>query len=92
MHDHHDHHDEHHHAEHSHQHGEQSLETAKFRKIVEHWISHNEDHAGSYRQWATRAKDAGHEVSAALLEQIASEVIEQNKKFVKIIELIDSSK
>ncbi|MGC9196556.1 MAG: hypothetical protein ACP5IL_14055 [Syntrophobacteraceae bacterium] len=87
MHDHHD-----HSHDHSHQHGEEPLETARFRKMVQHWISHNEDHAGSYRQWASRARDAGHEASAAILEQIASEAVKQNEKFVQIIELLDSSK
>ncbi len=72
--------------------GVQDLETGRLRKMVEHWISHNEDHAGSYRLWAGRAREAGHEAAGAILEEIASEVVKQNEKFAAIVRLIDSSK
>ncbi|MDR3570351.1 MAG: hypothetical protein P4L43_20195 [Syntrophobacteraceae bacterium] len=95
---------EHHNQDHSHHHQEhrhepesaafadQTLERARLRKMVEHWISHNEDHAKSYRLWADRARQAGCLEPGELLEQISSEVIEQNDKFTKIIQLIDSRK
>lgn len=99
MHDSHEKHHGHHghHEGHSHEHetaanADEPMETARLRKMVEHWISHNEDHAGSYRLWATRARDAGHRLPGELLEEIASEVVKQNEKLVTIIEIIDSSK
>jgi hypothetical protein len=67
------------------------LETTRLRKMVEHWISHNEDHAGSYRQWANRARAAGYGAAGDILEQVASEVVKQNEKFAEIIKIVDSS-
>ncbi len=60
--------------------------------MVEHWVGHNEDHAGSYRLWAGRAREAGLDKSGEILEQIASETVEQNKKFLEILRLLDSQK
>ena len=96
MHDSHEHHHGHH-EEHSHEHEaaqntDEPMETTRLRNMVEHWISHNEDHAGSYRLWASRAREAGYREAGGILEEIASEVIEQNKKFIEIIQIIDSSK
>jgi len=89
-------HDEHGHGEaHTHEHGPDKGEeavsgTAKLRRMVEHWISHNEEHARSYRLWASRAREAGCEKPGEILEQIASEIVEQNERFMKIIHIIDS--
>lgn len=63
----------------------------KLRKMVQHWISHNEEHARSYRLWASRAREAGCEEPGAILEEIASEIVEQNERFKKIVNIIDSS-
>ncbi|MDR3557712.1 MAG: hypothetical protein P4L55_23390 [Syntrophobacteraceae bacterium] len=94
----HDTHEKHHghHEEHSHEHAaaktsDEPPETSRLRKMVEHWISHNEDHAGSYRQWANRARQAGYGAAGDILEQVASEVVKQNEKFAEIIKIIDSS-
>ena len=81
---------------HAHEHGpnkgeEAASGTVKLRKMVEHWISHNEEHARSYRLWASRAREAGHEQPGEILEEIASEIVEQNKRFKKIIRIIDSN-
>jgi rubrerythrin len=59
--------------------------------MVEHWISHNEEHARSYRLWASRAREAGCEEPGEILEEIASEIQEQNERFMKIVHIIDSS-
>lgn len=61
----------------------------KLRKLAEHWIGHNEEHAASYRLWAQRAREAGKEAPGEILEEIASEMAEQNKKLQRIIELLD---
>lgn len=99
MHDTHKKHLGHHHQhqeEHSHEHEaakstDEHLETRRLRKMVEHWIGHNEDHASSYRLWAGRARDMGFREPGEILDQIASEFIEQNKKLAKITQIIDSS-
>jgi hypothetical protein len=66
-------------------------EIVKLRKMVEHWISHNEEHARSYRLWAGRAREAGCEEPGEILEEIASQIIEQNERFMKIAQIIDSA-
>jgi hypothetical protein len=42
----------------------------KARKLVDHWIQHNQDHAGSYMQWAQEFKKNDLEVAATLLESV----------------------
>ena len=93
----HDTHDEHGHSEaHAHGHGPDKGEeavsgTVKLRRMVEHWISHNEEHARSYRLWASRAREAGHDEPGEILEEIASEIVAQNERFKKIIHIIDTA-
>lgn len=31
----------------------------RLRLLLPHWIEHNEEHAGEFRKWAERARDAG---------------------------------
>ena len=85
-----------HHEEHPHDHepakkADELPEKDKLRKMVEHWISHNEDHARSYRLWASRARDAGYLEPGGILEEVASEIIQQNGKLIRIAQIIDSS-
>jgi hypothetical protein len=90
------HHEHGHGKEHTHEHqpeegGEAVTGIVKLRKMVEHWISHNEEHARSYRLWASRAREAGCEEPGEILEEIASEIMEQNERFMKIVRIIDTS-
>lgn len=94
----HHHHEHGHHHDHSHEHGGhdaaslgQPTEKDKLLKMVEHWISHNEEHARSYRDWADRARRLGREEAAAILEQIAGETQLQSRNFEKIREILESS-
>jgi rubrerythrin len=85
------HHEHEHGNEHTHEKDEAVSEIVRLRKMVEHWISHNEEHARSYRLWASRAREAGCEEPGEILEEIASEIQEQNERFMKIVHIIDSS-
>jgi hypothetical protein len=71
--------------------GDPATEILRLRKMVEHWIHHNEEHASSYRLWASRAEEAGCNEAAVILEEIASEIGQQNERFLKIVRIIDSS-
>ncbi|MGC9964553.1 MAG: hypothetical protein ABSE08_04025 [Syntrophobacteraceae bacterium] len=62
----------------------------KLKKMTEYWISHNEEHARSYRLWAGRAREVGYGEPGDILEQIASEVVEINERLRKVIQIIDS--
>lgn len=37
----------------------------KLRVLLSHWIDHNEEHAGEFRQWAEKAGAAAPDVLAA---------------------------
>ena len=41
--------------------------------------------------WASRAREAGRREPGEILEEIASRIVEQNERFMKIIEIIDSA-
>jgi rubrerythrin len=66
-------------------------EMKKLKKMAEHWIGHNVEHARSYRLWANRAKEAGRTEPGEILEGIAEETMEQNKRIERIILLLDES-
>ncbi|MEM5789710.1 MAG: hypothetical protein AAGU11_20540 [Syntrophobacteraceae bacterium] len=66
-------------------------ELEKLKKMAEHWMRHNEEHAGNYLAWADRARRAGREEPAVILEEIAKEAVEQNTKLQKILELLAAS-
>ncbi|MBS3809512.1 MAG: hypothetical protein KGY38_05095 [Desulfobacterales bacterium] len=81
MNDHHHHHgdDKHHHYHHDHDdsgsgsgQGEMPM-SEKLKKMVEHWLKHNADHAATYRQWAERARQAGMPDVAEILEGVAKD-------------------
>ncbi|MFZ2445202.1 MAG: hypothetical protein WAW37_02500 [Syntrophobacteraceae bacterium] len=83
---------DHHHGHGRHEHGgEQVTGLEKLRKMTEHWIGHNEDHAASYRLWANRAREAGQEESGAILDEVASDAAEQNTKLRRVLHLLDSA-
>lgn len=80
-HHHHDHGDEHHHNHHHNHHhheGGHGSDTEmpvaeKLKKMVSHWLRHNADHAATYRQWAERARRAGMNDVAEILESVAED-------------------
>ncbi len=53
----------------------------KLRKLLDHWIQHNDDHAANYRDWAARARAEGLDETAALLEQAAELTQATSEKF-----------
>lgn len=52
-------------------------------KILDHWIKHNRDHAATYRDWAERARKAGLDEAAGLLEEAAELNLQMNETFEK---------
>lgn len=53
----------------------------KLDKLLDHWIKHNIDHAGNYREWKTRTSDAGMTSVAEQLEKAAVMTEEMNRLF-----------
>jgi hypothetical protein len=81
----------HHHADDS-SHGTHETPTAldKLTKMVEHWVSHNRDHARSFAEWAKRATELGQSEVAALLNQAAEQSLTQNQGLDRALELLRS--
>lgn len=68
---------------HSHAHeiqSEMSFEE-KMVRLLEHWIQHNDDHAGTYRSWAEKAREQHMEDVAAVMIKAAGMTLDINKKF-----------
>ena len=53
----------------------------KLRKILDHWIKHNEDHAQNYQKWAEDAKSKGFNEAGELLIEAADMSLKINQKF-----------
>ncbi len=84
---HHDH-DHHHHHGHTHEdQGEMPFEE-KMKKMITHWIRHNADHVGNYKDWAERAKAQHMDAVADLLEGAARESEKLNEIFERALSLI----
>ena len=71
--------DHHHHHDHD-SHGEIPFDE-KLKKIISHWVKHNEDHATNYRNWAEKAKANGQEKASEFLEEAAEMSQAVNEKF-----------
>jgi hypothetical protein len=74
-----EHHHHHHHAEHAHEGEARPDDLTKLRVLLPHWIEHNEEHAGSFRQWAARAAGMGQDESARQIEAAAAHMIACNR-------------
>jgi hypothetical protein len=79
-----------HHEHHHHDHEVKSELTfdEKLIKLLEHWLKHNDDHAGNYRDWAEKARQNQLEAVGALLEDVCDLTAEINAKFESAAKLV----
>ncbi len=83
-------HDTNHHGKHHSRESEGQLsDLDKLRKMAEYWVNHNEEHARSYRLWAGRAREAGRQETARLLEELAEDFSRHNGKLREIAASIE---
>ncbi|MFQ5484641.1 MAG: hypothetical protein ACE5DO_04815 [Desulfobacterales bacterium] len=61
----------------------------KLRKLLEHWLKHNENHSETYRDWAIKAKKNEMPQVGALIDDAADMSRLINKKFEKAINIIE---
>jgi len=61
----------------------------KLKHLLSHWLEHNSEHAGTYRDWSERMKKQGREDLAELLERIARETGKVDDLFKKARSLMD---
>ena len=84
------HHDHHHHHGHSHEAGADMPFEEKMAKLLAHWIRHNDDHAGSYRDWADKARSGDQTEVAAVLDEVAEMTEAITAKFKEAQTLLSS--
>jgi hypothetical protein len=90
---HHDHHEHDQHHDHSDHHAKEELTFAeKARKLLEHWIHHNEDHASSYRQWSETFKENGLSDAAELLVAAARATADINRDLEQALSRLGDKK
>ncbi len=77
-------------SHHDHHHDTQSVMSfeEKLVKLFDHWIKHNVDHAGTYKEWAEKANDKGHDKVVMLLNEASDLTMEINEKFREAVESI----
>jgi len=73
--------------DHHHQEGVLSF-NEKMIKLLDHWIDHNKDHAGSYTDWAEKATAEGLPEAAALLKTAADMTLSISETFEKAAKII----
>ncbi|MEN8246483.1 MAG: hypothetical protein ABFS43_16465 [Thermodesulfobacteriota bacterium] len=83
---HHEHH--HHHDHHEHDVKSELSFDEKLIKLLDHWLKHNEDHAGTYRDWAEKARQNQLDAVAALLEDVCDLTEDINAKFESAAKLV----
>ncbi len=78
---------------HGHHHGHQDSASMsvseKIKKLLDHWIKHNEDHADTYRLWAGRAREEGLLEVADILEAAAGSNTGLNEQLGKALEKLE---
>ncbi len=79
----------HHHHEHGESQGTMSVQE-KLAKLFDHWIKHNNDHAGTYQQWAEQAEAEGMQEVAQLLREVEQMTLNMNEKFEQGARLLKS--
>lgn len=61
----------------------------KLKHLLSHWLEHNSEHAGTYREWSGRMRRESREDLAELLENIAHETEKMDELFRKARTLMD---
>lgn len=64
-------------------------EMEKLRVLLPHWIEHNVEHAASFRQWATKAKELGQEATAEQIEVAVQQMEACNEALAAALEELE---
>jgi hypothetical protein len=85
---HHDHDHHHNHGHHDHDVKSELTFDEKLIKLLDHWLKHNQDHGGTYKDWAAKARQNRLDAVADLLEEVCVLTAEINAKFEAAAELV----
>jgi len=85
---HHDHNHGHHHGHHDHEVKSELTFDEKMIKLLDHWLKHNQDHAGTYGDWAEKARQNQLDAVADLLDEVCDLTAKINTRFESAAELV----
>jgi len=60
----------------------------KLRKLLRHWMEHNDEHAEAYLDWSKKSSSVGNEDLSNILKQISIETKKLNELFIKAIKAL----
>ena len=83
----HDHHSHDHHWAHDHEVKSELTFDEKLIKLIDHWLKHNQDHAGTYSAWAEKSREHHLDAVADLLDDVCDLTAQINTKFESAAEL-----
>jgi carboxypeptidase C (cathepsin A) len=63
-------------------------ELERLKKLLHHWIEHNDEHAEAYLEWSKKASSLGKKELSNRLEKISVEAKKLNELFIKAIKTI----
>lgn len=61
----------------------------KLRKLIPHWMEHNDEHAETYRNWAEKASSMGMNELSMTLKKLHQETKKLKELFEKAMRMID---
>ncbi len=53
----------------------------KLKKLLHHWMEHNDEHAGVYREWAEKTSSLGRNEVSEILDRLYAETKKLNRLF-----------
>lgn len=65
-------------------------ELEKLKKLLQHWLEHNDEHAEVYREWAGKISFAGKKELSEVLDRLHSETKKLNVLFKDAIKKTES--
>lgn len=60
-------------------------ELEKLKKLLHHWLEHNDEHAEVYREWAEKTANLGNRELSEILLRLYNETKKMNELFEKAI-------
>ena len=63
-------------------------ELKKLEILLEHWVEHNEEHAGEFREWAEKSKDLSGGTVAQKINSAADYMIVANSSLQEAMKAI----
>ena len=61
-------------------------ESKKIEILLKHWMEHNHDHAGEFKEWAEKAKDIGKAAVHDEIMKAVHQINEANKSLQRALE------